>query len=52
MNEDRTFDDFSDEELDEIEKNDPELYDTLNDNTVESTLDMMYPDQDSRPADD
>jgi hypothetical protein len=52
MKEDRTFDDFSDEELDEIEKNDPELYDTLNDNTVEATLDTMYPDEDSRPDDD
>ena len=52
MKEDRTFDDFSDEELDEIEKNDPELYDTLNDNTVEATLDTMNPDEDSRPDDD
>lgn len=52
MKEDRTFDDFTDEELDEIEKNDPELYDTLNDNTVEVTLDRMYPDEDSRPDDD
>ena len=52
MKEDRTFDDFSDEELDEIEKNDLELYDTLNDNTVEATLGTMYPDEDSRPDDD
>ena len=52
MKEDRTFDDFSDEELDEIEKIDPELYDTLNDNTVEATLGTMYPDEDSRPDDD
>lgn len=52
MKEDRTFDDFTDEELDEIEKNDPELYDTLNDNTVEVTLGTMYPDEDSRPDDD
>lgn len=51
MAEDRTFDDFTDEELDDIEKNDPDLYDKLNDNTVESTLDMMYPDEDSRPDD-
>ena len=51
MAEDRTFDDFTDEELDDIEKNDPDLYDQLNDNTIESMRDLVYPDEDSRPDD-
>ncbi len=43
MKEDRTLDDFSDEELDDMEQNDPERYEQVCENTNEDMTEMMYP---------
>lgn len=43
MNEDRTFNDFSEEELDDMERNDPGRFEQVSENTDEDMLEMMYP---------
>lgn len=42
---DRTFYDLSEEELEESENN-PEKYQEINDNTIEDSYDMMFPNDD------
>lgn len=43
MKENRTLNDFSDEELDYMEENDPDRYNQVCENTNEDMLNMMFP---------
>lgn len=50
MKEDRTLDDFSEEEdLKKIKQNDPDRFDQINQNTLDDMNEMMFPNGPTDP---
>lgn len=49
MKENRTRDDFSEEELGKMEQDDPDRFDQINQNTLDDMNEMMFPNGPTDP---